>query len=408
MGTLSLCADSARPPGMTTRHAGTKGNGMTTGNRPCAQRHCSTRQSMYPIHDEIYPSTTYYKNTTPPSQLTPFSPPGSSLHDISVLTPPLILRWHLFLLLCLPIVTFLLSQLRRQRTSKSINKINLDQTNKEEAVFLSLRARNVKNRKRTRQRPAKCKREKFPKAKIPGSRPKRGKTNAPWNIVYDPANDQILIWRLQRVRIYCRKGRRLFVYKKGKSENTFPRHSLPVLGIWQGSYFIISTITHWTHQPTSDFLTHSPIRTLNKTGDQGSPKTESQLGEETNVKHAPTPNDPSSQKTVKSQPLRHHWTITTHTSPTNISPSKQTPSRQNNEVSHTSNEKWQNQERTVIVYNWTPRHRAAYLAIPEVALEWNFDPGSTIGNVSPWTQEHLDAYLLSAEIISAQRDEAAG
>jgi hypothetical protein len=366
------------------------------------------RQSLHPIHDEIYPSITYYKNTIPPSQLIPFSP-RSSLHVISVLTP-LIFSWDLFLLLCLPIVTFLLSQLRRQRTSsKSINKIHLDQTNKEEAIFLSLRARNVKNRTRTRQRPAKRKRETFPKAKIPGSRPKRGKTNAPWNIVYDPANDQILIWRLQRVRIYCRKGRRLFVYKKGKSENTFPRHSLPVLGIWQGSYFIISTITHWTHQPTSDFLTHSPIRTLNTTGDQRSPKTESQLGEETNVKHAPTPNDPSSQKTVKSQPLRHHhWTITTHTSPTITSPSKQTPPRQNNEVSHTSNKKWQNQERTVIVYNWTPRHRAAYLAIPEVALEWKFDPGSTIGNVSPWTQEHLDAYLLSAEIISAQRDEAAG
>jgi hypothetical protein len=44
----------------------------------------------------------------------------------------------------------------------------------------------------------------------------------------------------------------------------FPRHALPILGIWQGSYFVISNISHWTHQPDSDFLTHPLIRLTRK------------------------------------------------------------------------------------------------------------------------------------------------
>jgi hypothetical protein len=57
----------------------------------------------------------------------------------------------------------------------------------------------------------------------------------------------------------------------------------------------------------------------------------------------------------------------------------------------------------------------AYLAIPEVALEWIVEPGSPTDGFVPhhscieeiihWNQEHLDAYLNCADIIIEQRDE---
>jgi Ni/Co efflux regulator RcnB len=58
--------------------------------------------------------------------------------------------------------------------------------------------------------------KKHPQAKTPGT---WGKTNNSWNIVYDPATDQVLTWNPQRVRTYrrSRRGHRLFTYKKGQS-----------------------------------------------------------------------------------------------------------------------------------------------------------------------------------------------
>jgi hypothetical protein len=38
-------------------------------------------------------------------------------------------------------------------------------------------------------------------------------------------------------------------------------------------------------------------------------------------------------------------------------------------------QKWQTQTRQFIS-NWTPQQMDAYLAIPEVALEWNVEPGN--------------------------------
>jgi hypothetical protein len=55
-------------------------------------------------------------------------------------------------------------------------------------------------------------------------------------------------------------------------------------------------------------------------------------------------------------------------------PSCNSPQHLAPKVSHMSNDKWQTQARQFIT-NWTPRHMDAYLAIPEVALEWNVDPG---------------------------------
>jgi hypothetical protein len=43
-------------------------------------------------------------------------------------------------------------------------------------------------------------------------------------------------------------------------------------------------------------------------------------------------------------------------------------------ASLTSSSKWQNQARRLI-FNWTPQYMDAYLAIPELVMEWNVEPG---------------------------------
>jgi len=102
-----------------------KSNGVPYGNSTCAQRQLWMTQTPYKSHDHTYPFTTYYNNTVPPSQLTPFSP-MASLHAISDLTT-LIRNWNLLLLLCIPIVTFLFAQMQRQRIRNGINT-HIDQT----------------------------------------------------------------------------------------------------------------------------------------------------------------------------------------------------------------------------------------------------------------------------------------
>jgi hypothetical protein len=41
-----------------------------------------------------------------------------------------------------------------------------------------------------------------------------GKTNESWNVVYDPATDQVLTWRSWQVRIYHQCGHWLYIYIK--------------------------------------------------------------------------------------------------------------------------------------------------------------------------------------------------
>ena len=113
-------------------------------NSTCAQRQLWMTQTPYQSHDHTYPFTTYYNNTVPPYQLTPSSPmPG--LHAISVLST-LIRNWNLLLLLCIPIVTFLFAQMRRQRLRNGINKDNLDQTEVHPpSLFHSIDMQNEEN-----------------------------------------------------------------------------------------------------------------------------------------------------------------------------------------------------------------------------------------------------------------------
>ena len=114
--------------------------------------------------------------------------------------------------------------------------------------------------------------KKYPLARPPGIRSKYGKTNTVWSIVYDPRNDTVLTWTNHRVRIYQPRGRRLFTYRKGKSENTFPRHALPITCEWQGSNFIVTNTSYWTNPPTEtlpqQYVTPASITTKNTTNNQ--------------------------------------------------------------------------------------------------------------------------------------------
>ena len=215
-------------------------------------------------------------NTTPLSYITPHSP-MASLHVSSDLTT-LAFCCNLLLLVCFTIATILPSHSKKKRTRQSINNKNHGQQTEQECLDISttpipahqsvftaawyllsilvclipMASLFNPNRKRIRIRRSYTKRirQKYPMARPPGTRSKHGKNNTTWNIVYDQRNDTMLVWTNHRVRIYQRRGRRLFTYKKGKNENTFPRHALPISGEWQGSYFIVNYIAHWTNPPT--------------------------------------------------------------------------------------------------------------------------------------------------------------
>ena len=119
MRLLSLCADSARPPGLTTHHKLTM---TTTDDNAYFQRHCAMKPTFFTSNDETHLSTTYYNNTTPLSYITPHSP-MSSLHAISDLTT-LTFSWQLLFLVIFSIATLLPSQLKKKRTRQSINNNN--------------------------------------------------------------------------------------------------------------------------------------------------------------------------------------------------------------------------------------------------------------------------------------------
>ena len=202
-----------------------------------------------------------------------------------------------------------------------------------------------------RRSSTKRKRKKYPLARPPGIRSKYGKTNTAWSIVYDPRNDTVLIWTDHRVRIYKRRGRRLFTYQKGKSENTFPRHALPISGEWQGSKFVVTHTSHWTNLPTETLpqCSYTPASMTNR-------KTKNTQMDKNKQESATRP--PRKSRTPKMDRPRK----------------KKSTKRKSKKVSKMSAKKWQTQARQFIT-NWTSPQMDAYLAIPEVALDWNVEPG---------------------------------
>ena len=340
MGFLSLCADSARPPGLTTHHKPTMN---TTNQSTSVQRQCETSLTCFYSNAEMYLPTAYYKHTKPPPCITPHSlpthqsvplsyntshTPMASLHAISAL-PNFTLSWQFLFLVIFTIANVLPTQLKKQRAQKRINK---------------------------HCTPKRC-RKKYPMARPPGTRPKTGKINTTWNVVYDPSRDQVLEWRSNRVRIYKRskRGHRLFTYHKGKHENTFPRQALPIYGTWNGSDFIVNHVSHWMDSPTA---THT----------NGTTQSDNHKGQAITAKITPV---------VVTQSEKRNGPATGATPPASKIKQKLPNGKaetQTAKVSHMSNEKWHPQVRHFIT-KWTSQQMDAYLAIPEVALEWIVDPG---------------------------------
>lgn len=223
-----------------------------------------------------------------------------------------------------------------------------------------------KKRKYTRMRHTKLKRKKYPMASNPGTRSKYGKSTNTWNMVYDPREDKVIAWTNQRVRIYQRRGRRMFTYQKGQRESTFPRHALPISGEWQGSKFIVTNISHWHNPPTATPPQHNtPTATTTKwnttTNRQVQPQEKTTPRPAVNC-HLRNNKSHQHKRTLRNR-MKDQWKSTIPTSKEPKSKDSMARSR-----------KWQHKARQLIC-NWTQRHMDAYLAIPEKAMEWNVEPG---------------------------------
>jgi hypothetical protein len=91
----------------------------TTGNNTSVQRKCAKKPTFFSSNDDMHLFTTYYTNTTPLSYITPHSP-MASLHVSSDL-PTWAFSWNLLLLVCFTIATILLPHSKKKRTSRRVN-----------------------------------------------------------------------------------------------------------------------------------------------------------------------------------------------------------------------------------------------------------------------------------------------
>jgi hypothetical protein len=213
-----------------------------------------------------------------------------------------------------------------------------------------------------------------------------------WNIIYDPTKDEILTWNNTRIHIYRRRSRRQFVYLQRKHENTFPRTAKPIRGHWQGSYFIVEHIDHWTNTPTALPAHHSIPQW---------PYTRTMTEMEINWHHHQTSSDTHTHSDKHTGNTKHttaliyytwkmitapHTMTTKHTEKPQGTQNRQptkwirllwhqhqaTPTMATPQDSHMSN-KWHPLARIKI--RWNQRRLDAYLALVEVICEWNTEPG---------------------------------
>jgi hypothetical protein len=182
-----------------------------------------------------------------------------------------------------------------------------------------------------------------------------------WNIVYDPSKDEVLVWTDNRVRIFRRRGRRQFVYLKGKNDNTFPCTSLPLTGHWQGSYFIANHIAHRQTQPTKH-VNHvkivMPKPNKNLSALNGSSQRHHELHQNTLSQINGHKQRPQKQKQTHYQPTKND----SHT-PNEIRAKAFKATRKTMRL------------HIALILIWTKRHLDAYLATAEIFLEQNVDPG---------------------------------
>jgi hypothetical protein len=392
MGILSLCADSARPPGTTTLLEDYDGSCITLGYRYCDKRYCYMAPKLHAVSDHRV--TTYYSthDTYPSSPL--HLAPQSSLHVISALTCNTITLAQRHTRTPIPICNWFDKQwltavspknnnFRRNNTNNNgitphhdclpdnTHTSNMTMTNLWISLSLLLcilllstffisRPRTKRNRNRTTATP---RRRRYPLRKPPGTRTKYGKMKQAWNIIYDPQRDEVLTWTHGRVRIYQRRSPRQFVYQKEKTANTFPRHAQPIHGHWNGCSFIVTDLDHWTNTPmaaSSTPLYPAPQSSLHDISALTCPTiTLAQRQPRT-----PLPTGKWFDKTPRNNPNLTTKYLTRHLRKSNNTTSKD---------SQWSMKKWQPQARIKI--QWTQQHLDAYLALAETRCEWNIEPG---------------------------------
>jgi hypothetical protein len=90
---------------------------------------------------------------------------------------------------------------------------------------------------------------------------------------------------------------------------------------------------------------------------------------------------PSKHHMVTDAPLLRQPHVNVHASRKHLktrprleSPSTKKQQQKKNKATQLNHTNWQTQEQQIVM-RWTHRHLAAFLAIPEMALEWNVEPG---------------------------------
>ena len=405
MGILSLCADSARPPGTTKILEDTDGSCITIGYKFSDERHCNMAPNLrvsdshvttYYSTQAAYPSSPrqqaplptynwFKKQWLPPPRMksnnsdTPCNwfnkqwlPPPRMKNDYSV-TPPTyvdmndqaqlpksLARAPLWLPLTLLLLCFILM-----------------------ATFFTSWPRMKRKRKQIRTT--------------------RRRQQITWKYIYDSDRDKVLTWNNKR-----------YVYTKRKNYNTFPRHAQPLQGHWHSSSFIADNQDNWTK------ITPKAIPDTRGTPQRRTDTDQNNLKMEAmdNKRHHHT----TTLDTHTGKPQHSQASLTNKWNPISATKWKTTTATKTQDMTHSDNPKgkqhqqhkrwtrhirtkqkgkpklaantlsrhprkkgndnpkdskrsikWHPQERFKI--RWTKQHLDTYLALAEVSCEWNVDPG---------------------------------
>jgi hypothetical protein len=319
---------------MASHHKCTKGNG----NRTCKKSDCFTgAQTTLTPNDTSYLVTAYYANTTQTSRLTLFSP-MASLHAISVL-PTLTLSWQIFFLVIFTIATVLPSQLKK-KAKKSINKTNPDQPDTEKDYNLI------------------------------GSIDYSKKEKEHAIIAQD-----IAFWTRESVRGPDQYDKETAEYYSTDHDPKYKEIQAMIDDDdgFNDDHTLWDTYDARTHVKRLQMNAHRPTeqKEIPKLEKQHSSKTTNRL-----TANIPTKNTPTRPRhTIKYTKWKPTLKRTKRKTKSHKSKTKaKEQHRQHKQVSKRSRKKWQNQARQYIL-NWQPQHMDAYLAIPQVAVEWNVEPG---------------------------------
>jgi hypothetical protein len=197
-------------------------------------------------------------------------------------------------------------------------------------------------------------------------------TNA-WNIVYDPTADKVIIWTNNRVNLSTKRTPTVYIPKRTARPAKVPSPGIhpPTTNLRQmtrqqlhcDQYISVEQSTNWSATLPQHRTTPVTTITWNATANQLMQPQEIPKPKQVIKSHLPKAQSRHHKRTLGNR-KDQCWKRTLPTS-NNAPYSKDSQPR---------NRKWQNQARQFIL-NWTPQQMDAYLAIPEVAMKWNVEPG---------------------------------